>query len=90
MKEYLKFAWELEKIREDKEVLDETAQLEEYVFLGMRKMEGIQLKQELLDCYGENIERMKKQNLVKVENGQLKLTREGIDVSNYVFSEILF
>ena len=71
--------------------------MEEFVFLGMRKMKGISLKEfqqefgeELLDAYGENIHRMEEQGFVEIKDGYLKLTKAGIDVSNYVFAEILF
>lgn len=90
LKDYLQHALQLQVIRQEEEVLDETAQMEEYVFLGMRKMKGILLNEKLLELYGENIERMKKQGLVEVSNNYLRLTKEGIDVSNYVFAEILF
>ena len=87
----------LEVIREDMETLDKTAQMEEFVFLGMRKMKGISLKEfqeefgkEFLDVYGENIRAMEEQELVEIKKGYLKLTKAGIDVSNYVFAEILF
>lgn len=90
MRDYLQQSYDLQVIRLDEEILDETAQLEEYVFLGMRKMEGILLNEKLIQCYSDNIERMKKQGLVELQDGYLKLTKEGIDVSNYVFAEILF
>ncbi len=90
MRDYLQQSNDLQAIRLDEEILDETDQLEEYVFLGMRKMEGIFLNEKLVQCYGDNIERMKKQGLVEIQDGYLKLTKEGIDVSNYVFAEILF
>ena len=87
---YLVKSAALEEIREDKDILDTVAQMEEYVFLGMRKMEGILLNKELLEHYNNNIKRMEKQGLVEIQNGYMKLTKEGIDVSNYVFAEILF
>ena len=94
---YLNHSSELEVIHKEKEILDKTAQMEEFVFLGMRKMKGISLEEfhkefdkELQECYGKNIRRMVEQGLVEVKDKNLKLTREGIDVSNYVFAEILF
>ena len=90
LESYMEHGWELNEIRQDKEVLDETAQLEEYVFLGMRKMNGILMKDVLLERYGDNIDRMEEQGLLEIKDGKMKLTRAGIDVSNYVFAEILF
>lgn len=93
---YLTHSKELEAIQEEKEVLSETEQMEEYVFLGLRKMQGISVgkfKEEfgktLQECYGENIQRMIKESLLQEEEGFLRLTRKGIDISNYVFAEIL-
>ena len=81
----------------EREELDTTEQMEEFVFLGMRKMAGISLEEfkenfnrDLIECYGDNIKRMAKQGLVEIQDGYMKLTKEGIDVSNYVFAEILF
>ena len=71
--------------------------MEEFIFLGLRKVEGISKKQfqdtfgkTLEQCYGIGIERMKSEQLLEEVNGMLRLTKKGIDVSNYVFSEILY
>lgn len=97
LQDYLQQSRDLEAIRMEKERLDKTARMEEFVFLGMRKMAGISFKEfqkefseGLLDLYGENIKRMEEQELIEIQDGYLKLTKEGIDVSNYVFAEILF
>ena len=94
---YMEHASELNVIRCDEEKLARTAQMEEFVFLGMRKMEGISLQEfkelfaeDIYDCYGKNIECMRQKGLVEEKEGYLRLTSKGIDVSNYVFSEILF
>lgn len=96
MEHYMLYASELEKIQEDVEKLSVTEQMEEFIFLGMRKMQGIsgenfqqEFEKTLQECYGENIEKMKKQGLVEEREGFLRLTKQGIDISNYVFSEIL-
>lgn len=93
---YLICSGDLEKIREDKEVLSVEAQMEEFVFLGLRKIEGISIQQfekvfgkTLKACYGENIQRMQNEKLLVIEEGFLRLTEKGIDISNYVFAEIL-
>lgn len=93
---YIENAGELEKIQEDREELSKTEQMEEFVFLGLRKMQGISMEQfkkefgkTLQECYGENILRMKKEGLLTESEDYLKLTQKGIDISNYVFAEIL-
>ena len=71
--------------------------MEEFVFLGLRKMEGISVKKfeeifgkTLKECYGNGIEKMKSEFLLEESEGMLRLTKKGIDISNYVFAEILY
>ena len=91
LEEYLKGNFEGER-----EVLSEINAMEEYFFLGLRKMEGISVKEfeqsfekNIESCYGENLNRMKETGLLVEEKGRLRLTERGIDISNYVFAEIL-
>jgi oxygen-independent coproporphyrinogen-3 oxidase len=85
------------QIREIDGALTLQEQMEEFVFLGLRKMEGISLKmfeetfgKSLEACYGIGIEKMKSKELLEEANGMLRLTKKGIDISNYVFAEILY
>lgn len=93
---YLENSGEPEMIQKDREILSVTEQMEEFVFLGLRKTRGICMKEfeetfgkSLEECYGENVARMQREKLVIMEDGFLRLTEKGIDVSNYVFGEIL-
>lgn len=93
---YIRHAGELPKIQENREVLSRIEQMEEFLFLGLRKIQGISVKefedtfeQTLEECYGENIARMQNEQLLTMEDGFLKLTKKGIDISNFVFVEIL-
>lgn len=93
---YIQYASKLSKIQEDREVLSRTEQMEEFIFLGLRKIQGISVKgfeivfgNSLEECYGKGIKHMQDEKLLTVEDGFLKLTEKGIDVSNYVFAEIL-
>ena len=72
-------------------------QMEEFIFLGLRKMNGISeqafwncFQKTIWDCYGENIRKVMEKGLLKQREGCLSLTKKGIDVSNYVFAEILY
>ena len=96
LQKYLEQSSDLEVIQEDREVLSKIEQMEEYIFLGLRKMRGISIKEfesvfgkSLEECYGENIKRMVQAGLLVIEDDFLRLTKRGIDVSNYVFAEIL-
>lgn len=93
---YIKVAASPTGLRKEIEKLSKEEQMEETIFLGLRKMQGISKKKfqetfqkTLEECYGENIERMTKEGLVETEAGFLRLTRKGIDISNYVFARIL-
>lgn len=97
LSEYLTHSKELGGLRLDEEVLSRKAQMEEFVFLGLRKIEGISNRlfcdlfgHDLEQCYGRGIAKMKAEQLLEEVNGMLRLTRKGIDVSNYVFAEILY
>ena len=94
--EYLRDASNPILLRRGQEKLDRQEQMEEFVFLGLRKIRGIQEEkftemfgEDIWDCYGKNLERVIKEGLLEREEGVLRLTRKGIDVSNYVFYEIL-
>lgn len=97
LSEYLTHSKELGRLRLDEEVLSRKAQMEEFVFLGLRKIEGISNRlfcdlfgHDLEQCYDRGIAKMKAEQLLEEVNGMLRLTRKGIDVSNYVFAEILY
>lgn len=94
---YMEHAGETSAIREEETILSEQEQMEEFVFLGLRKMAGISYEKfeetfgmSLDACYGKGIERMKMQQLLEEKEGMLYLTKKGIDISNYVFAEILY
>lgn len=72
-------------------------QMEEFMFLGLRLMEGIEEAAFLnifgvsVDAvYGETIARLAGQGLLERAGGRLFLTPRGIDVSNAAFAAFLF
>lgn len=94
---YIEHAGNLRKIEKEWTELSVQEQIEEFIFLGLRKMKGIS-EQEFEEkfgrtihgCYGENLERLKSHGLLTEDAGYLKLTAKGIDISNYVFAELLY
>ena len=72
----------------EEELLDETAAMEEYFFLGLRKMQGVNWvpyqKQ-----YGKTVEKLTAEKLIELDGDYIRLTELGIDVSNYVLAEFL-
>lgn len=72
------------------------AQMEEFMFLGLRMNEGVTREGFLREfgisidgIYREVLERMKAEDLICVENGQIRLTDRGMDLGNYVMSQFL-
>ena len=73
-------------------------QMEEFMFLGLRMMEGIcpkefekQFDKTFQEVYGSQIEKLQNQGLLEYKNEteRYALTKHGIDVSNQVFVEFL-
>lgn len=82
--------------REDYEVLSPESCMEEYMFLGLRKMEGvsIQLFEEnfhlsMEEVYGDVLDRYQAAGLLEKKGDFLRLTEEGIDVSDYIFADFM-
>lgn len=97
LKTYMEHSANLHMLRTDIEELSETEAMEEFIFLGLRKMEGISLSEfeaafgkTLQECYGKGIDKMTRQGFLEEKQGSLRLTQAGIDVSNQVFAEILY
>ena len=86
----------LSGIREEVESLSREDQMEEFMFLGLRKTEGISMNEfceafdrDVFEVYGPQIRKMEEQGLLIVQDGRIRLTERGTDVSNYVFSEFI-
>ena len=70
--------------------------MEEYIFLGLRMLEGID-KRDFKDKFNLDIEEVYeneiisniKKGLMIQTNERLKLTKQGIEVSNYVLSDFI-
>ena len=93
---YMEHASDLGAIRENVEQLSVKEQMEEFMFLGLRKIEGVSISEfenafarSMEECYGKQIRVLIEQGLLRLKDGRLKLTKRGVDVSNYVFSEFL-
>ena len=71
-------------------------EMEEFMFLGLRKIRGVSLKHfeeifgvSMNEVYGDVLETMSEKELLEVVDGYVRLTEAGLDVSNYVMSEFL-
>lgn len=71
-------------------------QMEEFMFLGLRMREGVSMEEfqrrfgkTVGEVYGEALEKLKKEKLIRFLSGRLFLTERGIEVSNYALSEFI-
>ena len=95
---YLKTdAADLPHVYAQREKLNERAQMEEFMFLGLRLMRGVsaedfqkQFSLTMESVYGEVIQKQLNQKLIKQTKTGYCLTDYGIDISNYVMAEYLF
>ena len=86
----------LESIYEEKEILSEKDQMAEFMFLGLRRMQGVS-EAEFLRCFGRTMEevygpvlkRYQELHMLQREGGRIFLTERGIDVSNAVMADFL-
>lgn len=93
---YMEHADRLDKIQEGVEKLSVKEQMEEFMFLGLRKMDGVSMTEfenvfgkTMEECYGNQLEHLIKKDLLERKDDRIMLTKQGIDVSNYVFAEFL-
>lgn len=79
------------------EITDRKAQMEEFMFLGLRMMAGVSEKEffrkfgvSMMDVYGDVIKKYQTMDLIsRKDNGRVALTEKGIDVSNSILSDFL-
>lgn len=76
--------------------LSDKDKMEEYMFLGLRRTDGVSIEgfnekfhMPMKDIYGEIIKNLIKDGLIMKDDGYLRLSDRGIDVSNVVLSNFL-
>lgn len=81
---------------ENEELLSNKDEMEEFMFLGLRMMKGIQKNKfeklfgkNINVIYGDSLEKLKAEQLIVETTDSIKLTKRGIDISNYVFEQFL-
>jgi oxygen-independent coproporphyrinogen-3 oxidase len=83
-------------LRQEFEHLSMGGKMEEYMFLGLRLIEGISAHG-FVSCFGQNIrhvygpilDKLEQEGLMELKEGFYRLTERGIDISNYVMSQFL-
>lgn len=96
MQNYVSKLHRKEKPWSVEEKLTEKDAMEEFMFLGLRKCEGIseqefreKFHRRIEEVYHQTIVSMEEKELLKREKGRIALTDKGLDVSNYVMAEFI-
>ena len=78
------------------EVQSEELEMNEYIMLGLRKIEGINIKdfnekfnQNIISKYERTFERLAHEDLIQIDDKRIKLTDKGIDLANLVWEEFV-
>ena len=94
---YLENSSSPDLLRREEEQLDPKAEMEEFMFLGLRMTEGVTEKdfremfgRELMEVYGEQIRRQLKGGFLATDGGgRFCFTKRGMEVSNVLLAEYL-
>lgn len=85
-----------DELHVEKEQLSLQDKMEEFMYLGLRMMKGVSMKEfkayfgkSFEEVYGSVANKLIEEDLLKVQDGWISLTDHGIDISNYVMSEFL-
>ena len=95
-KSYLEHAADPNCLKMDEEQLSRTDEMEEFMVLGLRKIDGIS-EAKFLEAFGQSIEeiygpvlkKLEAEDLLLRKEGRIRLTERGIDISNYVLADLL-
>lgn len=87
---------DFEKNVEINEIQDIKTKENEFIILGLRMLKGVNIdsfykifNENPTKMYAKQIEKLTNQGLIKIENGNIKLTDKGIDFANIVWSEFI-
>ena len=96
MEKYLAQPFRPFEEREDYQELSREDRMAEFMFLGLRKIRGVSLKDfkdrfgcDMESVYGIAIHRFLDLGLLTMKNGRIALTEQGINVSNQIFCEFI-
>lgn len=80
----------------EQEILSKQESMEEFMFLGLRKSQGVDVTvfQTIYGCslesvYGDVLDTLLKKNLIQYKGNHIRLTDQGVDLSNVVLSEFI-
>lgn len=85
-----------ERYRQLNEVLNKESKIFEYIMLGLRMNKGININDfnnkfetNFLELYKNQMDKLLNNNLIILDKDTVKLSKKGMDISNYVFEEFL-
>lgn len=94
---YMEGSQNPKRLREEVEFLEEPRQMEEFMFLGLRKTEGVSRKEfrrtfgrELDMVYEKALEKHLENGMLEASKDRIRLSQAGILVSNQVLSDFIF
>lgn len=94
--EYINKSNNIDKLKQNNTKVDIEAAYEEFMFLGLRMVEGINKKEfynrfslNIENIYADKLVMLKKKGLLHENQDNVRLTSKGLDVANTVFSEFL-
>ena len=83
-------------MRADYQELSREDRMSEYMFLGLRKIRGVEIRDfktrfgcDMDFVYGDTIKKYLDMGLMYIKDGKLALTDQGIDVSNQIFCDFI-
>ncbi len=95
-KKYMAYCRDPRKIREEVEFLEEPRQMEEFMFLGLRKTRGVSRKEfrrifgkDLNLVYEKTLEKYLKNGMLQESGDKVFLSEKGILLSNQIFADFL-
>lgn len=100
LEQYINKLLDEEGIKNDIVTVHEEQTLEdkqkEYMLLGLRKIEGIKISdfknkfvQNPIYIFRKELDKLVKEDLIQVEDNNIKLTKKGLDLANLVFEEFV-
>ena len=96
MAKYIASKGRISLIKEDTEILSEEMKMEEFMFMGLRMVQGIEreefrrrFKKDIDDVYENEIKSLKEDKLLLEKDGRIFLTERGTDISNMVFEKFI-
>lgn len=90
------YSLDTEGIKKEIQQLSTEECMEEYMFLGLRMMEGINVEKfehifgiNFMKKYGKVLDKWQKIGMLESKQGRIRLTDTGIDISNQIFCDFL-